>query len=202
MRATTSNGAAISEMRFAAMPRKIPVTASTRNSPSAIFGTASSTRTGHLNHGHPAFVAVLPEPLHPVVPLQGRLMVAAGLGSAHEPLVTGRGARVPQPLDQHGSAQRDVREMPSGHLGVLVLRGDLDDLDDAERYRSGHGCVVDHNALHDLGRPGERHCPGARHSCQPWSTCPLSARWPLDSTVTSSRTLVASARVRPKRVSS
>ena len=34
-------------------------------------------------------------------------------------------------------------------------------------------------------------------------SCPLAvARWPLDSTVTSSRTLVASARVRPNRVSS
>jgi hypothetical protein len=33
-------------MCFVAMPKKIPVTASTRNSPRAIFGMASSTRIG------------------------------------------------------------------------------------------------------------------------------------------------------------
>ena len=61
MSATTLNGTAIAAMCFSAMPRKMPIAASTANRPSPILGTASTTLSGVSIHVHPALMAVLAE---------------------------------------------------------------------------------------------------------------------------------------------
>ena len=77
MLATTMNGATSSAMCFVAMARKIPSTASTRNSPSTIFGTRLQHLLGHLDHVDAPLVAVLHELRPPCLPVQCRLVVAA-----------------------------------------------------------------------------------------------------------------------------